>query len=536
MMNNERQTDRFRNSVKFLNGRRLPGLSLRGVMRGVFAGAFLIFIAGTAALAAGTKEEEGLAAVKGLKIESGTMTFAQRDESQPAPVPGKPVGSSLPARTIVKVVLNPAKGSNIHVEIWLPDAGRWNGRFVGLGNGGAAGHINPGGFTGPLTAGYAVATTDMGTAPNDLSGVGNMEVWKDFGFRATHLMTVCAKQVLKAYYGKDAEYSYFSGGSTGGQQALQEAQRYPEDYDGIVAKIPAHCRTPLHAYFLWNDQILHKCPFTDAQEANIIAAANEYMAERETPATAGKIVSDPRCDSKDIEAVIALAMKKDPTLTQEHAEAMRKLFGGPRHAVTGERIFDGIPIGSSFKAAHGHLYLFKWVFGADKDLATINFGEDIDKYTAALGPYLNAENPDLRPFEKRGGKLLMMSGSADSVVPYTATLDYYERVAGIFGSMDKVRAFFRYYIIPGMSHGGGPGISKLPDALEMVIQWREKGVVPDVIRGQRVVNGKTEMDIPIYPYPVKAGWDAATASYKAVDGARGGVERVAERFRPGAAE
>ncbi len=195
----------------------------------------------------------------------------------------------------MKLVLNPAKGSNINVEISLPDPDKWNARLLGLGNGGPAGHINSASLIGHTAAGYAVVTTDMGTAPNSDSGIHNPEVWKDFGFRATHLMTVVAKQIVTAYYGKGPEFSYFNGGSTGGQQALQEAQRYPDDYDGIVGAVPAHCRTPLHAYFLWNDQILKKCPFTKTQEGNVIAAANEYMAAREIPAVAGKFVSDPRC-------------------------------------------------------------------------------------------------------------------------------------------------------------------------------------------------------------------------------------------------
>jgi len=385
-----------------------------------------------------------------------------------------------------------------------------------------------------MARGYAVATTDMGTAPNSDSGIGKPDVWKDFGYRATHLMTTSAKQVIKAYYGHSPEYSYFNGGSTGGQQALQEAQRYPEDYDGIVANVPAHCRTPLHAYFLWNEQIFHQCPFTISQEDNIIAAGNEYMAAREIPQTAGKMVSDPRCAEKDIDAVIALALKKDPTLTDKHAKALEKLFGGPKHSITGERIFDGIPFGSSFKIAHGHLYLFQWVFGKDKDLQSLDFGKDIDTYTAALGPYLNAENADLSAFEKRGGKLIMISGSADSCVPYHATLDYYERVAEHFGSLEKTAAFCKFYIVPGMSHGPGPGINKLPDMLGLVINWREKGEAPHALSAQRIVDGKTELDMPLYPYPEKTTWESG--SIKPVNGPRGGVDRVAERFRPKAAE
>ena len=485
---------------------------------------FLWLLCGTVALKAQSKlktppkaqavtpAEEGAAALRALKIESGKIVLVAYIAA-----------GEQPAHTVVNLVLQPAKGSKINVEAWLPDAEKWNGRFIGLGNGGSAGKINPDSLAGPLAEGYAVATTDMGTAPNAASGNGNPEVWKDFGFRATHLMTVAAKQLVQTYYGKAPEYSYFNGGSTGGQQALQEAQRYPEDYDGIVANVPAHCRTPLHAYFLWNDQILRACPFTDAQEAKIIAAGNEYMAPRELPQTAGKMVSDPRCTTQDIEAVITLARAKDATLTDKHADAMRKLFGGPKHAVTGERIFCGIPFGSSFKAAHGHLYLFNWVFGAQKDLMTIDFGKDIDTYFAALAPYLNAENADLSAFEKRGGKLIMITGSADSVVPYHATLDYYE-------------SFARLYFVPGMSHGPGPGINKLPNMLKAVIAWREKQVAPDAIQGQRIVNGKTAIEIPLYPYPAKAQWEAGTKEFKRVEGPRGGVERVAERFRPKAAE
>ena len=475
--------------------------------------------------------EDRLSALKALKIENGIIEFVEHDDSPTMTLPdGRILGSDLPPRTIVKLVLHPSNGSNINVEVWLSDAEKWNGRFLGLGNGGSAGNIDPGGFVGPLTQGYAIATTDLGTAPNDDSGVGNPEVWKDFGFRATHLMTLAAKQIISAYYGKGPDFSYFNGVSTGGQQGLQETQRYPDDYDGIVVSVPAHCRTPLHAYFLWNEQIIKKCPFTKEQEAAIIAAGNDYSAVREAPAVAGKFVSDPRCNAKDIEAVITLAMQKDPTLTQDHEEALRKLFDGPRHAVTGERIFGGIPFGSSIAASPLLLYPFKWVFGANKSMEDINFGADIDIYSAALGPYLNAENPNLTPFEKRGGKLIMISGSADSWVPYHATLDYYERVIEHFGSLEKVKSFFLFYIVPGMGHEGGP------NPLEEVRSWRENGIAPDMLRGARVADGKSEVEMPIYPYPTQTGWDAEKACFKPVNGLRAGVERVASSFRPYAAD
>ena len=150
--------------------------------------------------------EDRLAALKALKIDAATITLVRRDDAPTLTAPDGRVQSKLPPRTIVKMVLNPAKGSNILVEMWLPDAEKWNGRFLGLGNGGSAGRINPGSLAGPLAGGYAVATTDMGTAPNPDSGINNREVWKDFGFRATHLMTLAAKQLIATYYGKGAHY------------------------------------------------------------------------------------------------------------------------------------------------------------------------------------------------------------------------------------------------------------------------------------------------------------------------------------------
>lgn len=443
---------------------------------------------------------------------------------------------NLPPRTIVKCVLNPAEGSHINVQIWLPDPEMWNGRFLGMGNGGAAGRIDPAAFANPVLQGFASATTDMGTAPNSDSGIGNKEVWKDFGFRATHLMTRVAKQLLRVYYGREASYSYFNGRSTGGQQALQEVQRYPKDYDGVVAGVPAHCRTPLHAYFLWNFQIISRCGFTESQEANIIAAGNEYMANRETPVMAGKFVSDPRCTSTDVEGVITLAMRKDPSLTEAQAQGLRELFDGPKRTVTGERIFGGIPIGSSFRNAQENRYLFQWVFGRGKDHMQINFAEDMDTYTAALGPYLNAEKADLSDFEKRGGKLIIITGSFDSIVPYHATLDYYERVIESSGGLEQAKSFARLYFIPGMGHGLGPGITHLPSELTLVMEWREKGIAPGEIIGKRVIEGAVEFEMPLYPYPERTEWSHVKGRYQAIEGQRGGIGRVAERFLPPAAE
>ncbi|MBN8525601.1 MAG: tannase/feruloyl esterase family alpha/beta hydrolase, partial [Planctomycetes bacterium] len=398
-----------------------------------------------------------LASLRDLVIPDATITRLERQESDTLELANEAPRRGLPPRTVVRLELRPAQGSRIVVEVWLPDPERWNGRFLGLGNGGAAGHINPGALADACRGGHAVAHTDMGTFPDSSSGNGNPEVWRDFGHRATHLMTTAGKALVRAAYGRDPSFSYFVGGSTGGQQAMQEAQRHPDDYDGIVARVPAHCRAPLHAYFLWNHQILARRPFTPAQQQAVVAAANEHMAPREIAATAGRMVSDPRATPADIAAVIALARQRDPSLTDAHAEALRKLFDGPRHALTGERIFDGVPLGSSWDNATGNLYLFHWVFGPRQNLLQLDFAADIERYLAALGPDLNAEDDDLSRFRARGGRLLVVSGTADACVPYHATLDWYERLCERAGSPQAAAEFCRFYLVPGMGHGAdGP--------------------------------------------------------------------------------
>ncbi len=470
--------------------------------------------------AAGVVNGGGIEAVRNMPLENGEIVYLERETDPVLKYRKNRPLKNLPPRTVAKVVLHPAPGSNINVQVYLPDPDKWNGRFVGLGNGGAAGSINPQGMARLAARGFAAANTDMGTSPDAFSGDGNPEVWKDFGFRSTHLMTVTAKKIIKAFYGRAPEYSYFNGGSTGGQQALSEVQRYPEDYDGVVAAVPAHCRTPLHAYFLWNYQILNRTPFSKEQEKVVIDAANEYMAKYETGDGKGKYISDTRrATAEDIKNIIALARKKDATLTDAHAEALDKLFSGPVHPETGERIFNGIPVGSPFDPARGNLYLFNWVFGKDCDLNKLNFTSDLDEYTAKLGPYLNSEDPDLRRFADRGGKLLMFSGSADSCVPFHATLDYYEKTAEFFGSLDKVKEFFLFYLVPGKGHGNeGPGVNAMPDMLEKVILWREKGEKPGELTAKRYEKGHLVSTIAIQPYPGNSP--------------RGGVGRVAPRYLP----
>lgn len=399
-----------------------------------------------------------------------------------------------------RIVLEPAKGSRIRIQLVLPDD--WNGRFVGIGSGGYAGTLNERPLAEYASKGYAAATTDLGTAPDPrIAGFGNPEVIRDFGHRATHLMTLEAKSRIRQKYGRDPKTSYFIGASTGGQQAFSLAQRHPDDYDGILAGVPAHSRTALHAYFLWNYQHLYRpdgtALFTKEQEASYHAAALEHFSQRETfPRAAGRFISDPRWREGDKEAVLERAVRRDSSLTREHLEALRAVQDGPVHARTGKRIFNGIPPCGKFKPASGNLFLFDWAFGPGTDAFGLDFGEDYDRYAALFAPDLDADNPDLSAFKAHGGKLIAYSGTADSCVPYAATLAYFRQVARLQGTEEAMRDFCLYYLLPGREHMGGPGVQELYRAFDALRLWREKGKRPALL-GVSCTGG---YKIPVDPF------------------------------------
>lgn len=414
---------------------------------------------------------------------------------------GNPV--EAPAGTLfAELSLSPAPGSEIRVEVALPPPERWCGRLVGIGNGGGGGWLPSKELGAHLRRGRATTTTDLGTKRDPArAGAGNPEVWKDFGHRATHLAMVAGRALAAAQYGRAPRFVYFLGGSTGGQQGLSLAQRHPEDCDAILAAVPAHARTALHAYFLWNWQALHRADgsllFTQAQErawheASLAAFAPGERLER----ARGRFASDPRWTPALLEDALRRAAALDPSLAPGHLAALRRLVEGPRHAVTGRRIHGGLPPGGPFAPATGNLWIFDWVFGAGFDPFRFDFGADFDRYEAALAPDLDAESADLDAFRARGGKLLVYSGTSDSCVPWHATAAWYARVAARYG-LDAARGFCRYYLLPGREHMGGPGVQTIRDEFDLLSRWREKGAEPAPV-GHGMV--PPAFDLPLEPW------------------------------------
>lgn len=401
-----------------------------------------------------------------------------------------------------ELALSPAEGSRIRVEVALPPRARWCGRLVGLGSGGQGGRLPYKEQGAYLRRGCATATTDLGTqAVAARAAAANAETVRDFGHRATHLAMVAGRALAAAAYGGPPRFVYFVGGSTGGQQGMSLAQRHPEDCDAVIAAVPAHSRTALHAYFLWNWQASHRGDgsmlFNGAQEKSWRRAALDVLLRREAmPRARGRFASDPRWGEGELSEALALAATRDPTLSPAHLEALRRMHEGPVHAITGARIHGGIPPASDLGQACGNLWLFDWVFGAGTDPRSLDFGADYDRYRAALAPDLDADSPDLDAFRARGGKMLVYSGSSDSCVPWHATAEWYGKVAERYGAA-AARAFCLYYVLPGRSHVGGPGVQTIRDEFRQVVAWREKGVAPRLVG-----HGCTApaFDVPLSPF------------------------------------
>lgn len=462
--------------------------------------------------------------------------------------------AGLPDFCRVAVCLQPAAGSHIHVEVWLPIRD-WNGRFFGTGNGGGAGSIAYESLAYGIRQGYATANTDMGTSPNVDEAIDFPERWEDFGHRATHLMTTAAKSIVQAYYGRPPAYAYFWGDSTGGQQALQEAQRYPLDYDGIIAGVPANNRTLLHTAFLWNHKALNEEPGSALLPEELDRVTQCMLAHRSAEDggfSGDRFFTDTRSLDADLNDVLAEAH-----LNPAQMAALRKIYSGPVNPRTGEQIYTPIPAGSESmplglqyeqdpqRCPNDLFYVFRWAFGKAFDWREFDFDRDLDAFQQKMAPILNANSPDLSAFKGNGGKLLMYSGTADPLVPYQDALHYYERVIGQQQGIEAAQSFFRFFLIPGRCHGedGSPGFRRVGNGeddsiLTALAAWVERGTAPDrpvvtAYRDGSPANGIAAQRY-VYPYPQFAhyvgGDENSPDAYRAVEHPRGNVAKPADRY------
>ncbi len=410
--------------------------------------------------------------------------------------------------------------SMILSEIWMPDD--WNGRFVACGNGGMAGELSRPTLAEYARRGYAVVHTDMGTRDGRNRGIGNPDVWNDFGWRSTHMMAVVGKQLTALYYDRNPDYSYFIGASTGGNQAMKMVQCFPEDYDGVLAGVPAHNRAFLHIYMVWMHKHLTtpdgNVLFRPDEVPPITAAAEAFFREHGIGEPEDMFVTRPCIGEDTIEKFLAYLSAREPSYTDEQLAALRAVYEGPRDPVTGRQIYNGMPIGAEIYGC-GILDVlnmspeipffdpFIWIFGEGYTAENFDFHRDTEHFGDMLSPILAANDPDLSPFAAHGGKLIVYSGASDPCVPFPDAQNYCERVWKTCGGYDRVSQFYRWFLVPGMDHGnGGHGVNTLwsdeggHDLFSALRRWREEGIAPDHIVGARVTGEGVQFTRRLYPY------------------------------------
>ncbi len=447
---------------------------------------------------------------------------------------------SLPFCRIVGVA-RPTADSNIGFEIWLPPASSWNGKYQQEGSGGSSGSIGQGSMVEPLEAGYATLATDNGhiTDPNAPEGgseqswaVGHPEKMVDFAWRAVHVSSIAAKDVIERFYGKKASQSYFVGCSTGGRQALMEATRFPEDFDGILAGAPAWHWTNQMVNAIWNTEAGLKDPSAITEEsAQILHKAVMDKCDALDGVKDG-VISDPRRCAFEPKTLQCKAGETKECLTPVQVDAATRIYSGS-HRSNGSRIFQGYAPGSELnwpriwagKYPGGSAWDF-WhqSVGQNKDLTGIDFDFDKDTDKVLNGKllgtsYTEAYNvkTDLTAFEKRGGKLIQYHGWADQQISPYASIDYYNQTVGKMSKAER-DGFYRLYMLPGIYHcAGGPGVGNIGDSspavqhdpehdlVEAMDAWVTKKKAPNMLIGTHLDdNKKPDRTRPLCPYPQEA--------------------------------
>ncbi len=428
----------------------------------------------------------------------------------------------LPEFCRVRAVARPTSDSEIHLEIWMPTEAAWNGKFLGTGNGGYSGSLSYADMAKALTSGYATAGHDTGHTGGDVRfGFGHPEKVADYAFRAVHLMTTTAKLLVREHLGRFADKMYFSGCSAGGHQALSEVQRFPDDYDGVIAGAPANNRLGQTFGFLWSWMALHHSsgtPLLKPADLKMITQAAIKACDANDGLRDG-LIEDPRRCRFD---PAALACGKGNSaaggcLTETQVEAVRKVYAGAKNPRTGEQIFAGWSKGSEWFGDSAmqswSLYLLdpaepmrvdalRYFLFDDPawDWRSMNWDRDV-QYAQQQLPFLNATDTNLAPFASRGGKLILFAGGADPVVPLADTLSYYDGVVKAMGGIARTRTFARLFIAPGMGHCvGGIGPNRF-DALAALDQWVMNKTPPASIMASHETAGKVDRTRPLCPYP-----------------------------------
>ena len=450
-----------------------------------------------------------------------------------------PFYKTLPAFCRVVAKAHPSSDSDITIEVWMP-LDNWNGKLQGLANGGFAGAINYLELGASLQHGYVATGTDTGHAGSPIDAawaLGHPEKIIDFGHRGIHEMTRVAKLVIPQFYGSAPKRSYFAGCSDGGREALMEAQRYPEDYDGILAGAPANDWIGLLSLAVVDTQALTATPASFIPPAKVanIGKAVEAACDK-LDGVADGVLNDPRqCRFNPASVQCKEGQDANDCLTAAQVSALETIYAGI-HDPSGRTIFPGYLPGAeqgeggwalwitgpapakSLMAYFGLGYYANMVYDEKNwDYKSFTVESGMKTATRKTAEALNAINPDLSAFQRRGGKLILYHGWNDPAIPALNTVNYYQEVIAKMGR-SAADSFTRLYMVPGMQHcGGGPGPENFGEALDApstdpqhnirttLENWVEKGTAPSsfIVSKQASANSP-EITRPLCPYPQSA--------------------------------
>jgi feruloyl esterase len=482
-------------------------------------------------------------ALAGITLANAVMTAAS---GVPAGTYAPPSGApqqNLPAFCRINAQATPTSSSLINFEIWVPEGTAWNGKLVVTGNGGYSPSLSYGDMAYAMRQGYAVVGGDTGhqsADPNAMFwGVNQPEKIADWGSRSIHAITAPARALVAGLAAKEPTRSYYYGCSTGGHQGYAQIQRYPEDFDGVIAGAPGNNRTRLNVEFM------HRFLSNRATGANtpvILTSAKAALITQRAVAACDSldgvtdgVMEDPRaCTTAqfNIDALQCAGADAPDCLTADQVAVAKKIYAGPKNARTGAQIYPGYPVGSEagwpaywgstepVRADYWRLWVFEnpqwnwWTFDYDRDLAFAD---------AKISPLVDQTNADIGAFKARGAKVIVYQGWQDPVVNPIDTIAYVDRVKALQGSQAEVDSFLRLFVVPGMGHcsggsgatnfGNGGAASPTPsadhDVLMALDRWVETGAAPDRIVATRVVGGAAVRTRPLCPHPKKAVYAGA---------------------------
>lgn len=522
---------------------------------------FAFLCAGLKPLAAANCE-----GLSNLKVDGVTIATAQSVPAGAFTPPDNHAIADLPAFCRVAGQIRPSSDSDIQFELWMPSSG-WIHKFQGIGNGGFAGSISFSGMGNAVAHGYATASTDTGHkggATDAAWALGHPQRVIDFGYRAIHETAVKAKIIIRAFYGEDPRRSYFSSCSNGGRQALMEAQRYPADYDGIIAGAPANYWTHLLTGAAWDISATlgDSASYVPSRKLAAIEAVALTACDTLDGVKDG-VIENPRPCHFDPSILLCKGPDSDSCLTAPQVTALKKIYSGPKNS-HGKQLFPGYSPGGEAEPggwavwitgaapekalmfAFGTQFFKNMVFeDAAWDYHTFNVDRDPKIADDKMARVLNATDPDLRPFQQRHGKLILYHGWCDAAIPAQNIIDYYQSVISKMGSKDAA-GFVRLFMVPGMQHcGGGAGPSNFGqlnvatgdaqhDMATALERWVEEGVAPEQVIATKYKNalkpapGEVVSTRPLCAYPLVAHWKGSGSTDDAANFTCGKADAGAE--------